>query len=80
MTSTHAQQHLACALETADRLKAGGRESVETLAMLAVELGDDHAAGRVLATARQAADSLKPGTWESVRALTWPAKAERASG
>lgn len=48
--------------------------------MLAVELGDDHAAGRVLATARQAADSLKPGTWESVRALTWLAKAERASG
>ncbi|WP_406832895.1 hypothetical protein ABEG17_08725 [Pedococcus sp. KACC 23699] len=65
------------ALETAAGLKPGTWESVEALAVLAIEAKDLPDGARLLASARTAADGLKPGTWESVRALAWLARADR---
>jgi hypothetical protein len=65
------------ALDTAAGLKAGTWESVEALALLAIEAGEPEATSLRDAAHRTAA-GLKPGTWESVRALAWLARADRA--
>ncbi len=65
--------HVERAVRTADGLKAGTWESVEALALLAIESGSrPH-----YDAACRAADALKAGNWESVRALALLARAER---
>lgn len=68
---------LTRAVDTVAGLKAGTWESVETLAMLAIEAKDLPEGTRIHTAAQQAAATLKTGSWESVRALTWLARAER---
>ena len=68
------------ALHTVDGLKAGSWESVETCALLGLELlaaGRYDDAERLHQQAAAAAGSLKPGGWESARALTWLARLQR---
>ncbi|MGN6301329.1 MAG: hypothetical protein ACTHN8_09605 [Angustibacter sp.] len=72
-----ARPPLQRALDTAAGLKPGTWESVEALALLAVEVGEP-AATSLRDTAHRTAAGLKPGTWESVRALAWLARADRA--
>ncbi|KQZ89774.1 hypothetical protein ASD62_11140 [Phycicoccus sp. Root563] len=68
------------ALDAAAGLKPGTWESVETLAVLAIEAKDLPDGPRLLAAAHAAADGAKPGTWESIRALAWLARADRELG
>jgi hypothetical protein len=65
------------ALETAAGLKAGSWESVEALALLAIEAKGRPECASLLETARAASAGLKPGTWEAVLALACLARAER---
>jgi hypothetical protein len=65
------------ALDTAAGLKAGTWESVEALALLAIEAGERAEASSLRDAAHRAAAGLKAGTWESVRALGWLARADR---
>ncbi|GAB3593144.1 hypothetical protein GCM10027446_14930 [Angustibacter peucedani] len=65
------------ALAAAGSLKAGTWESVEALALLAVEAQGRAEGAGLLASARATASGLKPGTWDSVRALALLARAER---
>src|SRR6476661_5067800 len=62
-------------LDEAAGLKPGTWESVEALALLAIEAKDLPEGARLRDAAHKAADGLKPGTWESVKALAWPARA-----
>lgn len=66
------------ALEAATGLKPGTWESVETLALLAIELADRPEARELVASAHAAAASLKSGSWDSVRALVWLERATHA--
>ncbi|GAA4713567.1 hypothetical protein GCM10025782_07250 [Pedococcus ginsenosidimutans] len=65
------------ALDAATGLKPGTWESVEALALLAIEAKDLPEGARLRDAAHTAADGLKPGTWESVKALAWVARADR---
>lgn len=65
------------ALEAAAGLKAGSWESVEALAMLAIEAKGQPEARKFYDSAAGAAMRLSQGSWESVRALTWLARAGR---
>jgi hypothetical protein len=68
------------ALETAAQLKAGTWESVEALAILAIEAKGRPEAQRCYDSAAEAAMGLRSGTWESIRALAWLARARRELG
>jgi hypothetical protein len=65
------------AQEAAASLKPGTWESVETLALLAVECQGTPEGDELYRRAARAAAQLKAGTWESVRALTWLSRAGR---
>lgn len=65
------------ALDTVTGLKVGSWESVEALALLAIEAKGRPESASLLQDARTAAASLKSGTWESVRALACLARADR---
>jgi hypothetical protein len=65
------------ALDTAAGLKAGSWESVEALALLAIEAKGLPECASLHAAAHAAAAGLKPGTWESVRMLACLARADR---
>ncbi len=71
---------LTRAVDAVAGLKAGTWESVEALAMLAIEAKDLPEGARILAAAQQSAATLKTGSWDSVRALTWLARADRELG
>src|SRR5262245_3210030 len=65
------------ALEAAASLKPGSWESVESLALLAVECKGTPEAEHLYQTALRAAAQLKAGTYDSVRALAWLGRADR---
>ena len=65
------------ALEAAAGLKPGSWESVEALALLAIEASGRPESASLLADAHTAAAGLRSGTWESVRALVCLARADR---
>ena len=71
---------LTRALASVAGLKAGSWDSVEALAVLAVEARDLPDSARLLETAHQAAANLKVGTWQAVRALALLARADRELG
>jgi hypothetical protein len=78
---THADQpELERALATAKGLKPGTWESVEALAVLALETGGTPEGIGLLEAAGRAAAQLRSGNWESVRALAWLARAQREVG
>jgi hypothetical protein len=58
-------------------LKAGSWESVEALALLAIEAKGLPECTSLRDAAHAAAAGLKSGTWESVRALACLARADR---
>jgi len=80
MSTYSDQPALERALATAAGLKAGTWESVEALALLAVEVSGTPQAIGLLEAAGKAAAQLRPGNWESVRALAWLARAQRKVG
>lgn len=65
------------ALEAASSLKPGTWESVESLALLAIECKGTPDADHLYQTASHAAAQLKAGTYGSVRALAWLHRAGR---
>ena len=65
------------ALEAAASLKPGSWESVESLAVLAIECKGMPEAEHLYQTASRAAAQLKVGTYDSVRALAWLNRASR---
>jgi hypothetical protein len=65
------------ALDAVPGLKAGSWESVEALALLAVEAKGRAECASLRESAHAAAAGLKSGTWESVRALACLARADR---
>jgi len=65
------------ALEAAASLKPGTWESVESLALLAVECKGTSEAEDLYQTGLRVAAQLKAGTYESVRALAWLSRADR---
>jgi hypothetical protein len=65
------------ALEAAASLKPGSWESVESLAMLAIECRGMPEAEHLYQTAFRAAAQLKSGTYAGVRALAWLNRANR---
>ena len=65
------------ALEAAASLKPGGWESVETLALLAIECKGTPEGERLFQSAARAAAELRAGAYDSVRALTWLHRADR---
>jgi hypothetical protein len=65
------------ALEAAASLKPGSWESVESLAMLAIECKGTPEAEHLFQTASRAAAQLKAGAYPSVRALAWLNRAGR---
>ncbi|MFC7532478.1 hypothetical protein [Actinoplanes sp. GCM10030250] len=65
------------ALEAAGSLKAGSWESVESLAVLAIECKGTPEAEQLYQTAFRAAAQLKAGTYGAVRALAWLNRAGR---
>ena len=72
-----ARPPLQRALDAVARLKAGSWESVEALALLAIEARGRAECAALRDAAHAAAAALKPGTWESVRALACLARADR---
>jgi len=68
------------AVDSVAGLKAGSWESVETLAMLAIEAKDLPEGARMHEAAHRAANGLKVGSWTSARALAWLARADREMG
>lgn len=68
------------ALAAAASLKAGSWESVEALALLAIEARDLPDGAAAHDAARAAAAGLRPGSWDSVRALACLARADRELG
>ena len=67
------------ALDAAAGLKPGSWESVEALALLAIEARQLPEFASLREAAHAAAAGLKPGTWGSVRALACLARADRES-
>lgn len=65
------------ALDTAAGLKPGSWQSVEALALLAIETRGRPESAELLQAAHRAADGLKQGTWDSVRVLACLARADR---
>ena len=65
------------AIDALASLKAGSWESVEALALLAIEAKTLAESASLHNAAHSAAAGLKPGTWESVRALACLARADR---
>ena len=65
------------ALEVAASLKPATWESVESLAVLAIECKGTPEAERLYQAASHAAARLKAGTYDSVRALAWLNRASR---
>lgn len=65
------------ALDAVASLKPGSWESVEALALLAIEVKGRPESASLRDAARSASAGLKPGTWESVRALACLARADR---
>ncbi len=65
------------ALEAAASLKPGTWESVEALALLAIECRGTAEAENLYQSAARAAAQLKAGTYDSVRALAWLSRADR---
>ncbi|BCJ39717.1 hypothetical protein GCM10010168_78270 [Actinoplanes ianthinogenes] len=65
------------ALEAAASLKPGSWESVESLAVLAIECKGTPEAEQLYQTASRAAAQLKAGTYDAVRALAWLSRAGR---
>ena len=65
------------ALDAAMSLKPGSWESVEALALLAIEARQRPEFASLRQAAHTAAAGLKPGTWASVRALACLARADR---
>lgn len=65
------------ALDVVASLKAGSWESVEALALLAIEAKHLPEGTTLHNAAHAAAAGLKTGTWESVRALARLAHADR---
>jgi hypothetical protein len=65
------------ALEAAAKSTAGGWESVETLAMIAIEAKGRPEAHEFLAQALEASRGLAAGSWDSIRALSWLSRAAR---
>jgi len=70
------------ALDAAAGLRAGSWESVESLALLAIEAGARGLpeSGALLESAHTAAAGIKAGSYDSVRALAVLARAERELG
>ncbi|MCB0913056.1 MAG: hypothetical protein KDB60_15710 [Propionibacteriaceae bacterium] len=68
---------LDLALDTVSGLKPGSWESVEALAMLAIEARARPEGLPLLDAARSSASGLLAGSWQSARALAWIARAER---
>lgn len=68
------------AVEVAVTLKPGSWQSVEALALLAIEAKELPECASLRDAAHAAAAGLKPGTWESVRALACLARADRELG
>ncbi len=71
------QLALRATLDTVAGLKVGSWESVEALALLAVEARGRAECASLRDAAHTAATGLKSGTWESVRALACLARADR---
>jgi hypothetical protein len=65
------------ALRAVASLRAGTWESVEALALLAIEAKHLPEGTSMHDAAHAVAAGLKPGTWESVRALACLARADR---
>lgn len=65
------------ALDAASSLKPGSWESVESLALLAIECRGTPDAEHLYQSASRAAAQLKAGTYDSVRALAWLNRADR---
>ena len=65
------------ALDAVAGLKAGSWESVEALALLAVEAKGRPECTALRDAAHAAAAGLRSGTWQSVRALAVLARADR---
>jgi hypothetical protein len=65
------------ALEAAASLKPGSWESVESLAILAIECKGTLEAEQLYQTASRAAAQLAAGTYGAVRALAWLNRAGR---
>jgi hypothetical protein len=65
------------ALDAVAGLKVGSWESVEALALLAIEAKGHAECASLRDAAHTAAAGLKSGTWESVRALACLARADR---
>ena len=65
------------AVDAAASLKAGSWQSVEALALLAIEAKGLPECASLRDAAHAAAAALKPATWESIRALTCLARADR---
>ncbi len=68
------------ALAAAAGLRAGSWESVEALAVLAVEARGRPEAEQLYRSALDVAAGMTAGTWESVRALSLLARAGRELG
>jgi hypothetical protein len=68
------------ALAAATSLKAGSWDSVEALALLAIEAKDLPDGAALHDAAHAAAAGLKAGSWDSVRALACLARADRELG
>lgn len=68
------------AIDAARGLKAGSWESVEALAMLAIETRGRPEARGFLDSAARAASGLSSGSWSSIRALAWLTRARRELG
>ncbi len=64
-------------LDAVAGLKAGSWESVEALALLAIEAEGLPERASLRTAAHTAAAGLRSGTWESVRALACLARADR---
>ena len=67
-------------MSAAGGLKAGTWDSVEALALLAIEAKGTSDATSLLSAAHAAASGLKDGSWQSVRALALLARADREAG
>jgi hypothetical protein len=81
MPSSHTNPPaLERALATARGLKPGSWESVEALALLAIETAGTPDSMVLLEASGRAAQQLKSGNWDSARALAWLARAEREVG
>ncbi len=65
------------ALDAAAGYHVGSWESVQSLAMLAIEANGRPEANQLYEKALEASRKLSSGSWESIRALTWLVRARR---